>query len=504
VSVGPIGARVMTGAFATLLGIGFLVAPGTASAGSSKLATPSGERLVRVSASSFTVATKVADNARRYRLFASTTKGDLAESRISTALASAPSASPQMRLAGLPFTTQPYFYRVEVMNGPHHRFSSSIREVGLRPAAPSKVRVARQSAGSYLTWNGKASTGFVVTRATNSAMTHGVRTYTIIGTTHQFTPPGLVRGRTYYFQVRALNDATRSSASAPIAVAARSSQQAVRVMTYNILELTADGHHEGTGTIASWSKRKVAIAGLIKAANPDVVAIQEGSPWVGRPRGLREVDSLRIELGGTYGLSHTEVSPDQPHYMRTGVYILYKKSAYKPIGRAWRWSLGNTHWAVYQILENRTTHAKFLFVSVHLLVGNGAAADKLRENETNVMLRHASAFAASHHVPVIYAGDFNTDHNAHHAFDGPGIAMRAAHVANAFNAAQSRKFAQYNSANQYDRQPPKFGDDIDYVFAPPGISVRSWALVMRLSHGKLVGVIPSDHNPVVANLDFPY
>jgi endonuclease/exonuclease/phosphatase family metal-dependent hydrolase len=479
--------------------------PATANAGgSTKLARPSGERVIRVSSSSFTVAAKTAANARRYRLFASTTFGDLAESKISLAHRSAPSARPEMSLSGLPYTTQPYFYRVEVMNGTHHRFSDVIHRVGLRPAAPTRLHAARRASGSYLTWNGQASTGFSVTRATNPAMTRGVRRYTVLGTTHQFTPPGLVRGRKYYFQVRSLNDATRSAASAPLAIVNKSSQQALRVMTYNILELTADGTHEGTGIVAPWSERKVAVARLIKRANPDVVAIQEGWPWVGQPRKLREVDSLRIALGGEYGLAHTEVTPSQPHYMRTGDYILYKKSVYKAIGHAWHWSIGNKKFAAYQILENRKTHAKFLFVSVHLFVGNGAAADLTRENETRTMVKDATAFGASHHVPVIYGGDFNTDVNAHHAFDGPGIAMRAAHIQDAFNAAQTRRLASYNSANGDNRRPPRFGDHIDYVFAPPGVSVRSWRLVMDLSHGDLVGVIPSDHNPVVVNLDFPY
>jgi hypothetical protein len=42
------------------------------------------------------------------------------------------------------------------------------------------------------------------------------------------------------------------------------------------------------------------------------------------------------------------------------------------------------------------------------------------------------------------------------------------------------------------------------VFAPPGVAVRSWAQVMDLSHGQIAGVIPSDHNPVVATLEYPY
>jgi endonuclease/exonuclease/phosphatase family metal-dependent hydrolase len=460
-------------------------------------------RVTHVSSSSFSVETNSA-NARRYVLFASTTKGNLWEANISHALRSAPSSSPHMSIGGLKYTTKPYFYRIEVMNGPHHRFSPTVREVGLKPARPDRLVVARRASGAYLSWANQAATGFVVTRATNTAMTANVHSYKVLGDTPQFSPPGLAKGQTYYFRVQALNAATRSTPTAPTALVAGSKQQSVRVMTYNILELTTDGQHEGSGVVAPWSQRKVAAAHLIKQANPDVVAIQEGAPWVGRARGARQVDSLRAELGGVYGLSHTEVSPNQPRYFRTGDYILYKKAEYKAIGHAWHWVLGNAHWAAYQILENRQTHAKFLFVSTHLQVGDGASNDRLRENETKVLSNKASHYGASHHVPVVYAGDFNTDHTANHAFDGPGIAMRAAHIVNAYNAAQTRKLAGYNSANDLYRTPPRFGDHIDYIFAPPGVAVLSWRQVIDLSHGKLVGVIPSDHNPIVATVEFPY
>jgi len=296
--------------------------------------------------------------------------------------------------------------------------------------------------------------------------------------------------------------ATGSKASS--AATGTAARQPVRVMTYNILELSADGRHEGSGTVAPWSERKPAAVALIKAANPDVVAIQEGSDWVGRPRGARQIDSLRAALGGVYALSHTEISPSQPHFFRTGVYILYKKAEYKPYGRAWHWGIGNQHWAAYQLLENRQTGARFLFVSTHLLVGDGAADDRIRERETKTLLGEAGAFAAAHHVPVVYGGDFNSDHNARHAFNGPAIAMREANDTDTFNAAKTRSLGRYNSANQYMRRPPEFGDHIDYVFTSPDVTVQSWRMVMRLHHGHLVGVIPSDHNPVVANLQFPY
>ncbi|MDQ2796089.1 MAG: endonuclease/exonuclease/phosphatase family protein, partial [Actinomycetota bacterium] len=137
-------------------------------------------------------------------------------------------------------------------------------------------------------------------------------------------------------------------------------------------------------------------------------------------------------------------------------------------------------------------------------VGKGLSYDKLRDAETKSLLRQAGALASSHDVPVIYAGDFNSTVNSNHVVDAPAIAMRAARINDAQLAAQTLSNARYNSSNQYVRTPPAFGQSIDYVFAPPGIGVRSRSLIIRQTHGKFVGVMPSDHNPIQAELTFPY
>ena len=42
------------------------------------------------------------------------------------------------------------------------------------------------------------------------------------------------------------------------------------------------------------------------------------------------------------------------------------------------------------------------------------------------------------------------------------------------------------------------------MYAPAGVAVRGWALALNLTAGKFVGAIPSDHNPVVADVVLPY
>ena len=40
-------------------------------------------------------------------------------------------------------------------------------------------------------------------------------------------------------------------------------------------------------------------------------------------------------------------------------------------------------------------------------------------------------------------------------------------------------------------------------YAPPGVAVVSWQLILDLTNGQFVGTIPSDHNPLVSDVIFP-
>jgi endonuclease/exonuclease/phosphatase family metal-dependent hydrolase len=336
-------------------------------------------------------------------------------------------------------------------------------------------------------------------------MTAGLRTYEIHGSVRQFTPYGLTVGRTYWFQVRALNSATPSSYTSPVALTPAAAMQPISVMTYNILQLTWDGTTEHGNVISPWSRRGPVAAALIKKADPDVVAVQEGWPWAGQPCGPRQVDSLRAmlgNLGAQYYVARTEVPPCETGYRRRGDYILYKASAYASVHAGGTWDIGNGRNAAWQELQNRTTGARVLVVCAHLAPPQGHTYDLQRQSETQTLLRLGGAKAASLGVPVIYAGDFNSD--AIHSLDAPAVVMRAAHFDDARAIAQTRRNVQYDSMNQYRPSPPAYGLDIDYVWAGSGTAVTYWTTLLNVSAGHWVGTIPSDHNPIVAHLQIPY
>jgi endonuclease/exonuclease/phosphatase family metal-dependent hydrolase len=414
-------------ALASLTGVACLAAaPAAAAPDTAAPAPPTGIHVTKVSSSSFTVAVHTAAHAKKYRVFVATTRKALAVANLSHDTVRGVSKRPRITVRGLRYQTAPYYYRVETLNGVRRKFSLPASSIGLRPPAPTGLVATSDSHGTSLTWNGVTATGFTVEQATDSAMTQDVKTYPINGEESQFTPYGLTDGTTYYFRVRAMNSGTPSAYTTPVQATVMTNEQPVSVMTYNVLEAADDGRSEGGNKVAPWSERGPAAAKLIQQANPDVVGVQEAASWVGTPTPARQIDSLTSMLDGEYSLADTEIPPGQPHHFRTGVYILYKTDTYQAIGQGGHWDIGNTRWASYQVLQNRTTGARFFFVSAHLAFPPGAAADRDRKTETENLL--ADAKRQANGLPIVYVGDFNSDQWAGHAFDGPGIAMRAANV----------------------------------------------------------------------------
>jgi endonuclease/exonuclease/phosphatase family metal-dependent hydrolase len=277
--------------------------------------------------------------------------------------------------------------------------------------------------------------------------------------------------------------------------------QSARVGTFNIHKTTATRND-----LPSWTYRRDAVVASIKRADPDVVAIQEGAGWVGGKCHLRQVDDLANRLGGGWTVAHTDPLPCRERgWRRTGVYVLYDASVYRAVGASGHWDIGTDRisqprWAAYQELEKRSSGARMLFVSTHLTVGRTLSLDKERAAETRNLLAAVARLRLG--LPVVYAGDYNS--HERHDYDGPGVVMRNAGMHDARYVADRRVHWPYDSANGYLRRPPAAGVSIDHIYASPGVTLRTWHLVMRIRDGRFVGVIPSDHNLLVSDIAYRY
>ena len=471
----------------------------TPAAESATPSIPSGEHVSAATSSSFTISLNPTPNATSYRVYIARTTTDLHVADITSATLSATSSRPSVTFTGLSYTTAPWYYRVLAMNGRAAAWGIVIAPVGLQPPTPTNLRYSTGDIGTFLAWDPETtSTGFVVTQATNSSMTQNRVTRTVVGPNFQYSPYLITKALPYFFQIQAQNITSLSHHSRVLEVTPESAQTSLRVMTYNVLGANTDGSAEGGTTIAPWSSRRSGVAALIHQATPDVMGIQEAATFVTSVQGyggVRQIDDL-MELLPDYRLAATEIPPTQHGYMRTGNYIIYKPSTMTAVGAGGYWDIGGGRWGVYQEMQVRSTGAKFLFVTTHLTASAGSAYDSTREAETNYLLRDASSVAGPEHVRVVYAGDFNSDVGIFHAFDGPGIAMRALRNMDARSVSVYQHNAQFSSDNEYLRTPTAAGQDIDYVYVGPGVAVRSWGMIIDLVNGQFSGTIPSDHNPV--------
>jgi hypothetical protein len=81
--------------------------------------------------------------------------------------------------------------------------------------------------------------------------------------------------------------------------------------------------------------------------------------------------------------------------------------------------------------------------------------------------------------------------------------MQAAGVPDGIAVAQHYVRAKYDSINSLYRTARHGHGSADHIYATGGIGVKTWGELMDISHGQFVGTIPSDHNPVYADLTIP-
>jgi hypothetical protein len=499
---------------ATLTGVVCLSAIVPATTASAASPSISRARVTGATHSSLTVT--VSGHASRYRLYVAQIHHQLIAANLHNDPHSGWSRSRTVTVRGLRYSTTPYFYRVVAESGSRRAYSATFGPVGLKPSTPTGVTLSDPHGAVSLEWSGGAGTGYVVERATDAGFTAGRRNYTLIGPDQQFTPPDLSQGTTYFFRVRAVNTGTKSGPSSTVTGSRSTGGTSITTMTYNVREASADNQPDGNNHGAPWDQRKGPAAALIRTAMPDVIAVEEAASFVDGSTTERQADSLADALGSPYKLARTEIPPTEKHYFRTGDYIIYNSNTVRaddpagayPDHRYWdlgHSALGHQHWAVYQEFTDLATGARFLFVAFHLIVvnTNPSTDDAAREDQTQSMIQQAQSFDAGPNLPIVYAGDTNSAVESSHPVDGPRVAMRAHHIADAFAVATSRHHAQYNTGNQYYRTPPASSIHLDAIFADPGVGVTSWDQLLNLNHGKFVLPIPSDHNPVVARVVIP-
>lgn len=492
----------LTLALGTLAGVG--AAPASAAPYVYWPGVATGVHVAARTSTAFTVGLTAAAHASQYKVSASTVEADIWLTNIdktSSHRIVATAATPRITVNAKAYTSDTFYYRVATINGPHVRWSSAYHQTHVTPGTPTALRADTGAAGTYLSWTSPPATGYSIEQATDSAFVGGRRVYTTTNDTHRFTPYGLVQGRTYWFRLRAVNCNITSALSTSVSAVPTTSEQSLRVATYNTSSATFDS---ALPVHAKWAQRGPAVVGLLKQANPDVVTVEEAGPVVAP--GVRQVDAIKAGLGSGYATADTNFGPNpgvRQNSPYTGNYVLYKTASVSPVGTGGHWDVGDDRNAAYQLFRANSSGARFLFVGTHLWSTRGASYDVLRNAETARMVSQAKAYAAANGVSsIVYGGDMNSWPDRYLTTDMPGIQMQNSLVSDAFEAAQSHSNAQYSSINSY-LPTPTLGGSADRIFVSGGVGVSNWGQLLNVSGGKFVGVIPSDHNPVYSDITLP-
>jgi endonuclease/exonuclease/phosphatase family metal-dependent hydrolase len=303
-------------------------------------------------------------------------------------------------------------------------------------------------------------------------------------------------GRDYYVQVRAVSAAGRGPGSPRVGHGTITAEATLlsgtpkyRLLSWNIC----------SNACGSLKSRAKVIRDRIKELKPDIVALQEASKFTKALSGYKHVVNGQNDI-----------------LVRSSQFSLVKKKAAGATSGSTRFA--STHatsgkgvaWAA---LKHRTGRYVVAF-DVHLVTGTSKAAVKQREYEAGKLASFISStlkkLKKSHgsladwtKVPVVILGDFNT-HKSRTGDDTMSV-LEKRNWYDAFDQARTLTRQHHNTANPDWKTTPEIGKTwgahTDKVVIRPTRSVvYSWQNAGKMSGGKYVAPLGSDHHPVMVDV----
>jgi endonuclease/exonuclease/phosphatase family metal-dependent hydrolase len=421
------------------------------------------------------------------------------------------------------------------------------------------IKVTTRSSGSYryLSPAGLRSIGSSPTSATLawSVRASGVRyrvqyarSASMSGAAYVRTTPTMLSlekmraATTYWFKVRVIDASGKnlSEYSPAVKVTTRklaASDQPLRIGSYNIKCANCFG---GLANELPWTGRRTAVVAAIRAANLDVVGLQEaGQAWLrdanGKLVNTSQFEDLMARMGAPWRLTNTkrnncvkDTTPTKCVWAdkgaSKGTKILYNSDKVEVLQSgskmlAYDKAEVNERYVAWAVMRQRSTGAKFFFADAHLEPGPDTAGSHLfydlRRRQANDLVATLKAKNSSK-LPTILVGDFNS-HKFTVPSNGPyDIVTKAGYddplgniyesTTNTWGATVEQRYRTYlNSFNGFRRLAPAHptwvnGTNIDYILTT-GLRVSEFETVAKLdSAGNFVGVIPSDHNMIRATI----
>jgi endonuclease/exonuclease/phosphatase family metal-dependent hydrolase len=356
------------------------------------------------------------------------------------------------------------------------------------------------------------------------------------------TLTNLEPGRLYYVTVRVITDdgVNRSAYSAAVRARTTESPSAggsstLTIASYNVRCANCFKHQN---LERPWAERRGVVVSSILKQKPDVIGIQEASQgWLksgSKKVDLSQFEDLRNRLrsGGTpYEVTNKHrnncvksTTPSGCKYKdqgaSQGTKIFFNTATVSMVSQGSQklpqCSGCNTRYVAWAVLEQKSTGDRFFFANSHLEATSRYYA--LRKSQTRAMMDEVE-LRRPKGMPAFVVGDFNStryatptnapyDEIVSHGFVDPlGHTYKSPKISSKATA-EKRIRAHYNSHNNFVRTVPHYssnenGSNLDYIFTTK-MRTLSWETVLNLdSSGKLAGVIPSDHNMLVAKVRLP-
>ena len=355
----------------------------------------------------------------------------------------------------------------------------------------------------------------------------------------------------YYFQVRVIDDAgTSLSAYTPVLkVATKAVPPAppaitnpLTVASYNVMCANCASEGDENPNSRPWSERRSAVVNNIKSKMPDIIGVQEASQgWLNEPGqvgGLSQFEDLLQRLndaGAKYAVSNNKrnncvdaTTPTDCVYAdqgaSKGTRIFYNpasveivKTGSKALPQA---SVPeNPRFFTWAIAKQKSTGKLFFFGDTHLSTSKAAGFYELRKQQAEAIVGIIKQTNPTG-LPVLMTGDLNSSKwqkpsNApYDVFTSYGLVDPLGNdywqdSPSMAATAEKRINTHLDRWNGFVTLAPAVGNKaangsyIDYILTSK-MRVSQWETVANVdSAGNFVGIIPSDHNMIVAMVGLP-
>ncbi|MCW2750303.1 MAG: hypothetical protein JWR83_1413, partial [Aeromicrobium sp.] len=163
---------------------------------------------------------------------------------------------------------------------------------------------------------------------------------------------------------------------------------------------------------------------------------------------------------------------------------------------------GGARYAVWAELVDKTTNRHVLFVDVHTVTGDSEARAVDREGEIRTLFKAMATINPASALPVVFAGDFNSHKNRPNDYLASIFHTKGYY--DAYDLAMKLTRQHYNSYNDFSVIPKisyTWGDHVDHVWVIPSKTrVLGWRNAALIVNGRMSGIIPSDHSPLVIDV----